>query len=352
MSSTPRWRLHASRRRRGGPTGPGWPVCGSCCSRPASSTPRRGGGGGPAAWSSASPRSRWPTRSGGRCCATSRSAPRCCARSRWRSLVNDLLPFAEYLTAHHPGVTSLRELDRACIEGYLAWNRTRGWRGQRAAAGAGPGRLRRGRPVGGAEPAQPARRHHRLGLGSRPHPGGWSSPPTSPNSTSRCPAPWPPDVDAAVMNAVAGLDDPFARVGLTVLRGAGLRVGELLDLELGSIIDYGPAGTWLKVPLGKLATERMVPPRRRHPRRARRVGRTRGTHRPMPHPRTGVLTDFLFTQHGRRLGLHPAAQRAARRRRSRRAARARRRRARRHAPSAAPHLGHRTRQRRDEPAGA
>jgi hypothetical protein len=53
------------------------------------------------------------------------------------SLVNDLLPFAEYLTAHHPQLTSLRELDRGCVEGYLGWNRTRGWRGQRAAAGAG-----------------------------------------------------------------------------------------------------------------------------------------------------------------------------------------------------------------------
>src|SRR4029077_14586867 len=29
------------------------------------------------------------------------------------SLINDLLPFAEYLTAHHPRLTSLRELDRA-----------------------------------------------------------------------------------------------------------------------------------------------------------------------------------------------------------------------------------------------
>jgi hypothetical protein len=55
------------------------------------------------------------------------------------------------------------------------------------------------------------------------------------------------------------VDDPFARIDLTVLRCAGLRVGELLDLEVGSIIDYGPTGTWLKVPLGKLATERMVP---------------------------------------------------------------------------------------------
>ncbi|ETZ96290.1 phage integrase family domain protein [Mycobacterium kansasii 824] len=59
------------------------------------------------------------------------------------SLINDLLPFVEYLTAHHSKLTSLRELDRACIEDYLTWNRTRGWRGQRAAAGAGaPSRLR------------------------------------------------------------------------------------------------------------------------------------------------------------------------------------------------------------------
>ena len=50
-------------------------------------------------------------------------------------------------------------------------------------------------------------------------------------------------------------DDTFARIGLTVLRGAGLRVGELLDLEIGSVIGYGPAGTWLRVPLGKLATD-------------------------------------------------------------------------------------------------
>jgi integrase len=111
-----------------------------------------------------------------------------------------------------------------------------------------------------------------------------------------------PDVDAAVMNAVARLQDPFARVGLTVLRGAGLRAGELLDLELGSIIDYGPAGTWLKVPLGKLATERMVPLSAATLAALDEWVALRGMHRPLPHPRTGVLTDFLFTQHGRRLG--------------------------------------------------
>ena len=105
-----------------------------------------------------------------------------------------------------------------------------------------------------------------------------------------------PDIDAAVMNAVARLDDPFARIGLIVLRGAGLRAGELLDLELGSIIDYGPAGTWLKVPLGKLGHRTPGAAVGGHCRRARRMGRPprcapaaaapthRGAHRLPVHP--------------------------------------------------------------------
>ncbi|QSE87805.1 tyrosine-type recombinase/integrase (plasmid) [Rhodococcus pseudokoreensis] len=110
-----------------------------------------------------------------------------------------------------------------------------------------------------------------------------------------------PDVDAMVMNSVALLEDPFARIGLTVLRGAGLRVGELLDLELGSVVDYGPAGTWLKVPLGKLATERMVPLSAATVAALDEWTSGRGVCRPLPHPRTGALTDFLFVAHGRRL---------------------------------------------------
>ncbi|ETZ59709.1 phage integrase family protein [Mycobacterium sp. MAC_080597_8934] len=216
------------------------------------------------------------------------------------SLINDLLPFAEYLTAHHPDVISLRELDRSCIEGYLKWNRT----------GAGvvsapprrrAHRLGRGGPVGSAQSAQPARRHHRLGLAQAP-PRRLVFAADVPKLDQPLPRALAPDVDAAVMNAVAHLQDPFARIGLTVLRGAGLRAGELLDLELGSIIDYGPAGTWLKVPLGKLATERMVPLSAATLAALDEWVALRGTHRPLPHPRTGVLTDFLFTRHGRRLG--------------------------------------------------
>ena len=104
------------------------------------------------------------------------------------------------------------------------------------------------------------------------------------------------------MAAVANLDDPFARAGLQVLRGTGLRVGELLDLEVNAVIDYGPSGTWLRVPLGKLATERSVPLDGPTLAVLDQWAHQRGAHRPIPHPRTGKPTDFLFTEHGRRLG--------------------------------------------------
>jgi integrase len=217
------------------------------------------------------------------------------------SLVNDLLPFADYLSSHHPAITSLRQLQRGHIEGYLAWHRTRPWRGRRAAAGTG-------RPISAAV-AQAAVLSLRNMLDDIAA-WGWAEAPARrlvfaadvPRLDQPLPRALPPDIDAALMNAVAGLDDDFARIGLTVLRGAGLRVGELLDLEISSIIDYGPAGTWLRVPLGKLATERTVPLDTPALAVLDEWARQRGSHRPLPHPRTGTLTDFLFTTHGRRLG--------------------------------------------------
>ena len=68
------------------------------------------------------------------------------------------------------------------------------------------------------------------------------------------------------------------------------------------VAQIGATGTWLKVPLGKLATERMVPLDAATLAALDEWAQQRGTHRPIPHPRTGALTDFLFTAHGRRLG--------------------------------------------------
>jgi integrase len=61
------------------------------------------------------------------------------------------------------------------------------------------------------------------------------------------------------MAAITQLAGPFARTGLTLLRGTGIRLSELLDLELDCVWDSASHGSWLKVPLGKLATERTVP---------------------------------------------------------------------------------------------
>ncbi len=46
---------------------------------------------------------------------------------------------------------------------------------------------------------------------------------------------------------------------LLLLRAAGMRIGELTDLELGCVHEVPGTGAWVKVPLGKLDTERMVP---------------------------------------------------------------------------------------------
>ena len=218
------------------------------------------------------------------------------------SLINDLLPFAEFLHAQHPEVTGLAELERRHIEAFLLHNRTRLWRGRRA-RGKGAGRT-----------ISPAVMHSTVltvrNLLDDITAWDWTDAPRRrllfaadvPKLDQPLPRALAPDVDSALMAAIAASPDPFVRAGLQVLRGAGLRVGELLDLELSAVVDYGAAGSWLKVPLGKLATERMVPLDGATLTVLDTWASERGAHRPLRHPRTGKETDFLFTAHGRRLG--------------------------------------------------
>lgn len=219
------------------------------------------------------------------------------ARATVESLAGDLLTFGSYLTEHHPEVSSLRELQRVHVESFLAWNRTRHWRGRVA------------RPqVVSASVAHQAVLSVRNFLDDMAL-WGWSERPPRTvlfaSDVPRLPRPLPralaPDVDAALMAEVARLEDPFARCAITLLRRAGLRLGECLDLELGCVVDYGAAGTWLKVPLGKLGTERSVP---LDPAAVALLDdwvSERGGERARPHPRTGHPTDFLFIERGHRL---------------------------------------------------
>jgi integrase len=220
------------------------------------------------------------------------------SRSSIEGLLGDLIPFGCFLGEFFSEVTSLRQLERPHIEAFLTWNRTRTWRG----------RVARDQQVS-------ANVVHRAVLSLRNFLDditlwGWAERPRRrlvfAADIPRLPRPLPralsPDVDAALMTAAAALEDRFARCAILLLRRAGLRIGECLDLELSCIVDYGPTGTWLRVPLGKLGTERSVPLDGETVTALDAWIAERGPQRAHVQPKTKKAVDYLFAEHGRRLG--------------------------------------------------
>jgi integrase len=111
----------------------------------------------------------------------------------------------------------------------------------------------------------------------------------------------PVDADRRLTDALARSECRLAADALLLARAVGVRIGELLDLELDCVHEIPNHGSWLKVPLGKLDTERMVPLDDETVALVDRIAATRSPGRPLTHPRTGRPTQFLFTHHGRRL---------------------------------------------------
>ena len=213
---------------------------------------------------------------------------------------DSLIVLGEYLAAEHPTVRRLDELQRAHLEGFLTWNNGRSWRGRVA-------RDKAVSPSASKRAVVDLRAFFEdLAIW------GWAERPARPllfaSDVPRLDRPLPralaPDADRDLMAAVAVLDDPFARNGIAILRGTGMRLGELLDLELDCLWDTPTHGTWVKVPVGKLGTERTVP--LDAPTLA--VFDTwmahRGRQRPLAHPRDGHLAEFLFMERGRRLSAY------------------------------------------------
>jgi integrase len=123
--------------------------------------------------------------------------------------------------------------------------------------------------------------------------------------TPRLPRPLPRylpvDADRRLGDALAESEYRLAADALLLARACGLRIGELLDLELDCVHEIPGHGSWLKVPLGKLDTERMVPLDEDTLAVIDRIVQTRTPGRALPHPRTGRPAEFLFTHHGRHL---------------------------------------------------
>ncbi|CAN5686488.1 hypothetical protein BH24ACT15_BH24ACT15_26850 [soil metagenome] len=111
----------------------------------------------------------------------------------------------------------------------------------------------------------------------------------------------PTDADRRLAAALHASDNQQAAVALLVLRATGLRIGELLDLELDCVHEVPGQGAWLKVPLGKLATERMVPLDDDALTLIDTLAEVRSPGSPLPHPRHRRPVEFLLTRHGRRV---------------------------------------------------
>lgn len=211
--------------------------------------------------------------------------------------IKAVMVLCDWLAAHHPDVTRLDHLDRTRhIEPFLAWAATRPWRGANR----------------GDRTISVSQYHHdivelRVFFDDIDQ-WGWASAPHRrllfttdiPRMPDPVPRALPPAIDAALMNAVAVLDDTLARTGLQLLRATGMRIGELLDLELDCTVDFGPKGVWLRVPFGKLGTERMVPLEPATVAILDSWINQRGPQRALPHPRHGRPADFVFVEGGRR----------------------------------------------------
>ena len=233
------------------------------------------------------------------------------ARSSVQGAASELAHFGRFLSRHDPGLVSMALLDRQRhIEPYLnevasaVNHRT----GAPIAASTAKQRIQ---TVGSfldaiAEwgwPEAPARR--------------LIFPRDAPKLPHPLPRYLPPDQERALLAALENSPNRLRADALLLMRATGMRIGELTMLELDCVHEVPGSGAWLKVPLGKLLTERMVPIDEETVEIIDRIAEHRSPGRPLRHPRTGKMADFLLTHQGRRVSaetirdeLHRAAAEA------------------------------------------
>jgi integrase len=225
----------------------------------------------------------------------------CASGTRTRSTVlgiaGRLGHFARFLAAHDPALTGLAGLDRQRhIEPYLA----------AVAAARNP---RTGTTLSASE-----RRSRVLTVGrliDDINEWGWAEAPGRklvfardvPRLPRALPRYLPPDADRRLSAALHASPNRLRADALLLLRATGMRIGELLDLELDCVHEVPAAGAWLKVPLGKLDTERMVPIDDETLELVDRIVAHRSPGKPLPHPRSGKPVQFLLTHQGRRISV-------------------------------------------------
>ena len=218
------------------------------------------------------------------------------ARSTVSGTAGRLAYFGQHVGQIAPGLSSLAQLERAHIESYLAAvAKARTWHTGAPLSAA----ERRGRVLAVSGflnnitewgwPDAPARRLvFRADIPKRPR---------------ALPRYLPPDADRRLVEALEASTNRLAADALLLQRACGLRIGELVDLELDCVHEIPGQGAWLKVPLGKLDSERMVPIDEPTVDLVDRIVAHRSPGQPLRHPRTGRLVEFLLTHYGKRVSI-------------------------------------------------
>lgn len=157
--------------------------------------------------------------------------------------------FGSWLVDHDPNVVALRQVNRRHIEHYKLWLATR--------------------ENGRGEPLKKTTINLRLGmlrviierLIEWDHPDAPLRNPIFGTDLPKLDEPLPKFLDddqAAKFMAAATRMDPQWRLVIEMLARTGLRVGEFCRLDVDAIITLGETN-WLRVPVGKLHTDRYVP---------------------------------------------------------------------------------------------
>jgi site-specific recombinase XerD len=204
--------------------------------------------------------------------------------STLRGYRENILSLIRFLRSEHPGIDRFSRLERQHIEGWLQL-------------------LARGpRPL--KNDTRRERIRNLLRFLEDLSEWGWPEAPPAgiirlddfPPRDHHLPRPLPPDVDAALMAALRQEGDRIS-LGLILARRTGLRIGEISHLELDCLIEDRPGRFSLRVPLGKLYSERVIPIDRETAELIRTLKRLRGERPPGVDPESGRPVEALFPNH-------------------------------------------------------
>jgi integrase len=120
-----------------------------------------------------------------------------------------------------------------------------------------------------------------------------------PKMPQRVPRYIPEEELARLMTAIRGLDCPYQRAALLIARWSGARRGEIRRLSIDCLDSYPDGTPRLRIPAGKTRRERLIPLNAEAAAAIQVLQSQRSKQRGFRDDHTGVVTQYLFTHHGK-----------------------------------------------------